>query len=85
MKAKIFKTVLPLLAFFVAITFAFATQKSSEESSLVQEFRWVGDQCRPVVAGCNNIPSTYCTLAGQIYAKSGTQNCGTMLFHTIIP
>lgn len=84
MKTKFFKTGLPIVAFITAITFAFASQGSSE-SPQVDEYRWTGSVCERVVVGCNNIPSTLCNVGGQIYAKSGTQNCGTMLFHTPTP
>jgi len=85
MKTKIFKTCMPLMAFLMAVSFAFAHQDSTEGNSLVQEYRWDGSECRTVTVGCNNIPTNLCTLGGQIYAKSGTQNCGVMLFHTINP
>lgn len=81
MKTNFFKTGLPIMAFLTAITFAVASQGTSE-SPQIEEYRLNGNVCERVVVGCNNNPTLYCNVGGQIYSKSGTQNCETMLFHT---
>lgn len=82
MKTNFFKTGLPIVAFLTAITFAVASQGFSE-SPQIDEYRLVNENvCERVVVGCNNVPTLFCNVGGQIYSKSGTQNCGTMLFHT---
>lgn len=81
MKTKIFKTGLPIMAFLMAIGFAFATQNKTEDT-LIPEYI-VQNGCTLVTRGCNNMSTKVCKLGtDQVFGWNQT-TCNQVLFHSL--
>lgn len=78
MKTKLLKFGMPLMAFMLAIAFAFATEHrtSEEDHSLVTGYIYNHDQsdCFPVLTECSPSGSFVCTIDGETIfrIKNGT-------------
>lgn len=65
MKTKILKFGMPLMAFLLAVVFAFATDNSSlKDDTLVQGYIFQNNNCVETSMVCNNIGEIPCKKAG---------------------
>jgi len=84
MRTRIFKIVLPLMAFMLATAFAFATdQKFSGDDDLVKGYIFQNNHCIFVDQGCNNLSDTPCIYNDvyQIYRENHTTYCSSPMTH----
>ncbi|MGO3183813.1 MAG: DUF6520 family protein [Aequorivita sp.] len=84
MKTKILKFGMPLMAFLLAIVFAFATEKSSpiEEDTLITGY--IQGTCQPVSVNCDISGSVVCQYGNKNVTrfKNGS-NCHTFLYEVM--
>ena len=83
MKRRIFKTVLPLMAFLLATALAFATDLKSPEGEVpITGYIYENNVCTWVPKDCNNIGLTLCTYNGsQVYRDNYVTSCRTAMTH----
>lgn len=83
MKTKILKIGMPLLAFMLAIAFAFATENTTAKNeSLVTGYIFSDGVCQSTPKDCNNEGAIPCTYSGnQVYRLNFTTFCAEELFH----
>lgn len=81
MRTKILKFGMPMMAFLLAIVFAFAAEKSElvEQDTLITGY--IQGTCEPVSVNCSQVGSQICQYAGKNVnrIKSGN-NCHTFLY-----
>lgn len=83
MKTKIFKTGLPIMAFLMAIVFAFAAEGKDVNSSRLITGEIMDGTCKPSPKDCNNVPNEICEVSiGNPVFRAGT-NCTEVLFHSL--
>jgi hypothetical protein len=86
MKAKILKTVLPIIAFFMAVGLAFATNNiTPKEDLLSQGYIRQGNVCVSTPKFCDEVNNFPCRYMGEDLFKS-TDNgttCPIQLFHSV--
>lgn len=90
MKATLLKMGMPVMAFMVAIAFAFATEtQASDKEALVVGYilNSSGTDCVTAPRDCNTIVGSLCkTLTGsQVYAMKNGTSCVVELFHRDTP
>lgn len=86
MKTRIFKLGMPLVAFLLAIVFAFASdaQPDKADDAFVTGYIFLNpeDGCMPVPKDCNNIGEIPCTYFGQqVYEFDNKTYCSNALTH----
>lgn len=62
MKTKIFKTGLPIMAFLMAIAFAFATENKVEDTALITGYIQQANRCEAVSVDCGNNGGSDCLI-----------------------
>ncbi len=74
---------MPLLAFVLAIAFAFAAEpKDSFEDSLVMGYIERNNVCEAALIDCNNLESVPCTYDGEIVKRDNFITfCDEVLYH----
>ncbi len=80
MRTKILKFGMPLMAFLLAIVFAFATEKSlpEEENALITGYIGTPATCHDQVVNCTTVNGPVCKYLGQtVYRDS---SCSSLLF-----
>lgn len=85
MKTKLLKFGMPLMAFLLAIVFAFATSPEAdvEESALVPGYILQNGQCIQVRT-CNDLGGPICMYNGvAVRAKISDTQCGSFLTHWV--
>lgn len=83
MKTKLLKLGMPLMAFMLAIVFAFATNSKpvSEDMALVDGYIFQNGKCE-FVRQCSNIPGPRCVVEGMtLRTKINETQCGSELYH----
>lgn len=83
MKTKILKFGMPLMAFLLAIVFAFASNSKpeSENMGLVDGYILQNKKCVKVRT-CNNLGGAPCMFSGIVVrAKINETDCGSQLYH----
>lgn len=83
MKTKVLKFGMPVMAFLLAIVFAFATTPETvvEESTLVPGYILQNGKCIPVTT-CSTTPGPVCMYSGVIArTKVNNNECGSFLYH----
>ncbi|MET3730548.1 DUF6520 family protein [Moheibacter stercoris] len=85
MKTKIFKSVMPLMAFLMAIGLAFATEyKDGTNKELATLYIYQNNQCREVTTDCNQLGSVACKIGGfDVYRDMGVTSCLNPLTHWV--
>lgn len=81
MRTKILKFGMPMMAFLLAIVFAFATEKNAltEDNSLVTGYIFNNGNCEVALKNCSSITGTVCRYLNKPVHKDFP--CGTdMLF-----
>lgn len=83
MKTKILKFGMPLMAFLLAIVFAFATEsKVPKDDGLVQGYIWSNDDCFSTPKVCNNVEDAVCKIDGNIvYRFDLGKTCSSAMTH----
>lgn len=81
MRTKILKFGMPLMAFLLAVVFAFATNEEADKDVLVTGYIFSNNNCNVVSHDCNPFEGDLCTIGGKtVYrTKSGTQ-CSNPMF-----
>ncbi|MDC8000108.1 DUF6520 family protein [Aequorivita todarodis] len=82
MKTKILKFGMPLMAFLLAIVFAFATNSkpASEDVALVDGYIFQNGKCE-FVTKCSTIPGPSCMVGATLRTKINETQCGSELYH----
>lgn len=83
MKTTLLKLGMPLMAFLMAIVFAFATENktSDHDAALITGYILQNDACVPVPKDCNNIDIIPCEYLGSPVYAMGETTCNVRLFH----
>ncbi|MGB3345424.1 MAG: DUF6520 family protein [Aequorivita sp.] len=83
MRSKILKFGMPLMAFLLAIVFAFATESNvPKDDSLVQGYIWSNGDCFPTQKDCNNTGDAVCKINGNVvYRFDLGQTCSSFMTH----
>lgn len=82
MKTKLLKFGMPVMAFLLAIVFAFATngEKSVTEQALVPGYIYMNNECKQVTH-CNEGTFEVCTFNGSpVYKQINQTTCGELLY-----
>ncbi len=83
MKTKILKFGMPLMAFLLAIVFAFATEDSNMKSdALVQGYIFQNNDCITTSKVCNQMGTIACKVgSNQVYSLDLGTFCSDPLYH----
>ncbi|MAP80982.1 MAG: hypothetical protein CL526_07820 [Aequorivita sp.] len=83
MRTKILKFGMPLLAFLLAIVFAFATENNApKDDALVQGYIFWNNDCVTTTKVCNNQGTIPCKEAGnQVYSLDLGKSCANAMTH----
>ncbi|HZH70561.1 MAG TPA: DUF6520 family protein [Flavobacteriaceae bacterium] len=82
MKTKVLKFGMPLMAFLLAVVFAFASQSSTSlEASTHQAAIYLNEQCQDVRVDCGIQSGPACTFQGMpVFLKSSGTVCTQPLY-----
>lgn len=86
MKTKLLKLAMPLMAFMLAIVFAFATEKPAieSESLVISGYIFKDGVCQEATRDCNNMPGPLCEENGftvHLQPNSNGTFCSVPLTH----
>jgi len=80
MRTKILKFGMPLMAFLLAIVFAFATEKEApvEDTALITGYIQNPGSCDPAPKNCTTVPGPVCTYLGKAVHRNS--DCSGLLY-----
>lgn len=84
MRTKILKFGMPLMAFLLAIVFAFATENNvPKDDALVQGYIFLNNDCITTQSVCNNQGLIPCKEPGgnQVYSLDLGKSCSNIMTH----
>lgn len=83
MRTKILKFGMPLMAFLLAIVFAFATENNiPKDDALVQGYIFWNNDCITTTKVCNNQGAIPCQVGGnQVYSLDLGKSCANAMTH----
>lgn len=83
MRTKILKFGMPLMAFLLAIVFAFATENNApKDDALVQGYIFLNNDCVTTTKLCNNVGGIPCIVGGnQVYSLDLGKSCANAMTH----